>query len=158
MSPGLRIGWVVAPEPVIKRLADVKMQTDYGSSAISQEIVAHWLSSGLYETHIFELRKKLKTRAEFTEKILAKKFGNIATWEKSKGGFYIWLRFNEPVINKELFLKLLKRNVLINPGYIYDSTDYHHIRLSYAYASFEELETGLDNIIRIISTSLETKY
>ena len=45
LSPGLRIGWVVAPEPVIKRLADVKMQTDYGSSAISQEIVAHWLSS-----------------------------------------------------------------------------------------------------------------
>lgn len=154
LSPGLRIGWVVAPEPVIKRLADIKMQTDYGSSAVSQEIVAHWLSSGLYETHLSELRNKLKIRAEFTEKILEKKLGNIATWKKSKGGFYIWLRFNEPVVNKQLFLNLLKKNVLINPGYIYDSTDYHHIRLSYAYASFEELERGLNNLIEITLESL----
>lgn len=158
LSPGLRIGWVVAPEPVIKRLSDIKMQTDYGSSAVSQEIVAHWLSSGLYETHLSELRNKLKVRAEFVEKILADQFGDVATWKKSKGGFYIWLRFNEPVVNKELFLNLLKRNVLINLGYIYDSTDHHHIRLSYAYASFEELETGLDTLIRIIRISLQTKY
>ncbi|MDA6162105.1 aminotransferase class I/II-fold pyridoxal phosphate-dependent enzyme, partial [Escherichia coli] len=36
LSPGLRIGWVAAPEPVIDRLADLKMQTDYGSSSLSQ--------------------------------------------------------------------------------------------------------------------------
>ncbi len=36
VSPGLRIGWVTGPEPVIERLADIKMQTDYGSSALSQ--------------------------------------------------------------------------------------------------------------------------
>lgn len=153
LSPGLRIGWVVAPEPVIKRLADIKMQTDYGSSAVSQEIVAHWLSSGLYETHLSELRKNLKVRTEFTENILEKQFADIATWEKSKGGFYIWLRFNEPLVNKQLFLNLLKKNILINPGYIYDSTDHHHIRLSYAYASFEELETGLDSLIEMIHKS-----
>ncbi|MGQ0440562.1 aminotransferase class I/II-fold pyridoxal phosphate-dependent enzyme, partial [Bacillus sp. B-TM1] len=46
LSPGLRIGWVVAPSPVIERLSDIKMQTDYGSSAFSQEIVSYWISSG----------------------------------------------------------------------------------------------------------------
>ncbi|CAD2071490.1 aminotransferase-like domain-containing protein [Jeotgalicoccus meleagridis] len=143
LSPGLRIGWVVGPEAVIKRLADIKMQTDYGSSAISQEIVSYFLSSGMYETHLSDLREKLKERAEFTERILAENFSDIATWKKPKGGFYIWLRFNKAIVNKQLFLNLIKRNILINPGYIYDSTDYHHIRLSYAYASFEELETGL---------------
>ncbi|GGA28541.1 aminotransferase-like domain-containing protein [Psychrobacillus lasiicapitis] len=152
LSPGLRIGWVVAPEPVINRLADIKMQTDYGSSAFSQEIVAYWLSSGLYEEHVTRLRKQLKERALFVETILEKDFGRIATWKKSDGGFYIWLRFNEPFVNKTLFLKLIKQNVLINPGYIYDSQDLHHIRLSYAYANLEELKEGLyillSNIIR----------
>ena len=38
ISPGLRIGWIVGPEPVIQRLSDIKMQTDYGSSTISQQI------------------------------------------------------------------------------------------------------------------------
>jgi GntR family transcriptional regulator of abcA and norABC len=45
-SPGLRVGWIVGPEPVIERLADIKMQTDYGTSALSQGIAAEWLSGG----------------------------------------------------------------------------------------------------------------
>lgn len=151
LSPGLRIGWVVAPEPVINRLADIKMQTDYGSSAFSQEIVAHWLSTDLYERHVVSLRQQLKERALFVEAILEKDFGQIATWEKPMGGFYIWLRFNEPVVNKALFLKLIKTNVLINPGYIYDPSDLYHIRLSYAYASLEELKDGL----HILLTSID---
>lgn len=79
LSPGLRIGWIVGLEAVIKRLADIKMQTDYGSSAIS----AYFLSSGMYETHLSDLREKLKERAEFTERILVENFSDIATWKKT---------------------------------------------------------------------------
>ncbi|WP_144510117.1 PLP-dependent aminotransferase family protein [Bacillus sp. FJAT-22090] len=151
LSPGLRIGWVVGPEPVINRLADIKMQTDYGSSAFSQEIVAYWMSKGLYEQHIVELRQQLKKRAMFVEAILKKDFSQVATWETSKGGFYIWLRFNEPLVNKALFLNLIKQNVLINPGYIYDPNDLHHIRLSYAYEPYKQLEEGLGILLNYIS-------
>lgn len=151
LSPGLRIGWVVAPPPVIERLADIKMQTDYGSSAFSQEIVAHWLSTGLYENHLGQLREQLKIRAEFVEKILYQKFQSLANWEKPEGGFFIWLKFKKPIVNKALFLNLLKQNVLINPGYIYETRDLYHIRLSYAYASLEELEKGLDILFEVCS-------
>lgn len=147
LSPGLRIGWVVAPSPVIERLADIKMQTDYGSSAFSQEIAAHWISSGLYEKHLIDLREQLKRRARFTEELLEQTFKNMATWKTSEGGFYIWLKFQQPVVNKALFLNLLHHNVLINPGYIYEPSDLQHIRLSYAYASLEDLKQGL-NILR----------
>lgn len=143
LSPGLRIGWVVAPSPVIRRLADIKMQTDYGSSAFSQEIVAHWISTGLYEKHLIKLREQLKRRATFVEDILEQQFQKIAWWKKSEGGFYIWIRFHEPIVNKALFLNLLNENVLINPGYIYETKDLHHIRLSYTYASLEEIKKGL---------------
>ncbi len=149
LSPGLRIGWVVAPSPVIERLADIKMQTDYGSSALSQEIVAHWISTGLYENHLNNLREQLKRRATFVENILEQQFNKIATWKKPEGGFYIWLRFNKPIVNKALFLNLLKQNLLINPGYIYDPRDLHHVRLSYAYASLEELKLGLTYLIEL---------
>lgn len=47
LSPGLRIGWVVGPESVINRLADLKMQSDYGSSTLSQLVAAEWLSLSL---------------------------------------------------------------------------------------------------------------
>lgn len=146
LSPGLRIGWVVAPSPVIKRLADIKMQMDYGSSAISQEIVAYWLTSGLYEKHIEQLKIELKRRAALMENLLEKYFKEIASWGSSKGGFYIWLKFNHPIVTTEFFMKLLKHKVLINPGYIYEAKDSYHIRLSYAYASDTELNQGIQKI------------
>ena len=62
---------------------------------------------------------------------------------------YIWLRFHEPIVNKALFLNLINKNVLINPGYIYETRDLHHIRLSYAYASFEELKEGLNILLEL---------
>lgn len=38
LAPGLRIGWMIAPEPVVQRLGDVKMQIDYGASSLSQQV------------------------------------------------------------------------------------------------------------------------
>ncbi|WP_313892149.1 PLP-dependent aminotransferase family protein [Psychrobacillus sp.] len=150
LSPGLRIGWLVAPEPVIHRLADVKMQMDYGSSGFSQQIVAHWLTTDLYEKHLEKLREQLKTRANFVIEILLQYFKEVATWETPIGGFYIWLRFNEPIVNKAFFQQLIKQNVLINPGYLYDPKDFHHIRLSYAYATLEELKEGLQLVLQVV--------
>lgn len=149
-SAGLRIGWIVGPKAVITRLADIKMQTDYGSSAFSQELVTYWLNSGQYELHTKNLRNELQNRAQFTEKILTNHFQSIATWETPRGGFYIWLRFNKPIITKQLFRLLINEQILINPGYIYDINDAYHIRLSYAYATYEQLELGLKRLSQII--------
>lgn len=148
-SPGLRIGWLIGPTTVIERLADIKMQTDYGSSAISQEIVLHWLQSGKYERHIVGLRQALQQRANFVEQLLHEKLKAIASWERSKGGFYIWLKFHAPIVDKAFFIKLLQYNVLINPGYIYDAQDTQHIRLSYAYATPEELQYGIEMLVQV---------
>lgn len=43
--------------------------------------------------------------------------------------------------------------MLINPGYIYQPNDFHHLRFSYAYATFEQLEEG----IKILTTLVQSK-
>ncbi|BDH60392.1 GntR family transcriptional regulator [Lysinibacillus sp. PLM2] len=154
-SPGLRIGWVVAPTPVIKRMADIKMQLDYGSSAVSQEIVSYWLTSGLYEKHIEQLKVELKRRAHLMENLLERYFANVASWESSKGGFYIWLKFNDPIVTTAFFMKCLKHKVLINPGYIYEPKDAYHIRLSYAYASDEQLKLGIQMMYKEVIQAIK---
>ncbi len=63
------------------------MQTDYGSSAISQEIVRHWLQSGKYEKHIINLRQQLQQRADLVEAILTEKFCDMAEWLSQKEAF-----------------------------------------------------------------------
>lgn len=156
MSPGLRVGWVVGPESVIKRLADIKMQTDYGSSALSQAVVNHWLISDLYEDHTKKLRLQLKERADFMEQLLEKHFKEFATWQSPSGGFYIWLQFSKPIITKQLFLELVAQKILINPGYIYEPNNFHYLRLSYAYASFEEMKKGIEIIATLVKKTVES--
>ena len=152
LSPGLRIGWIVGPEPVIERLADVKMQNDYGSSSLSQWTAAEWFASGLYQQHLEEVRKALRIRREAACKSLQTHFADIATWQVPTGGFYIWLSLTHPLSMQKLFNLALNEGLLIHPGSIYDYLSNRHLRLSYSYASLSEMKEGLYRLSVIIKT------
>lgn len=150
LSPGLRIGWIAGPITVIEHLADIKMQTDYGSSALSQHLVAEWLASGQYAKHLDWLRNELRDRRDFTLSLLNQDFKGIAEWQIPEGGFYIWLKLCKPIVNPTLFQQAIKENILINPGFIYEPNNNTHLRLSYSYASKEQLVYGLQTLAKII--------
>lgn len=150
LSPGLRIGWIAGPEPIIEHLADLKMQNDYGSSSLSQWTAAEWLKSGLYKQHLTNLRLKLILRRQAALDVLHKYYTDLAVWNIPQGGFYIWLTLYNPVSLPKLFKAALEENLLINPGNIYDYLSSRHLRLSYSYASIEELTDGLCRLARLI--------
>lgn len=159
VSPGLRIGWIIGPEPVVDRLADIKMQTDYGASSLSQAVVEKWLSSGLYQQHMENLRQQLRHRRTIAVKALEQFLGDYADWEVPKGGFYIWVRLKRELPLKALFAAALKAGILLNPGHLYEGENNRHIRISYAFASLEDLETGifrLSVLIKDMSNHFET--
>jgi GntR family transcriptional regulator, regulator for abcA and norABC len=140
---------------VIDRLADIKMQTDYGASSISQWAVAEWLSSGLYGLHLEQMRTSLRMRRDTALQVLEEKFTGIAEWQKPAGGFYIWLRLPSTISLRELFDTALKEGILLNPGNLYDPNSLYHLRLSYAYASLDQLEEGLNKLAEIIKKLLK---
>lgn len=150
VSPGLRIGWVVGPEAVISRLADIKMQTDYGSSSLSQWVAAEWFSTGLYEEHLTQVREQLKERRQIALQTLIRHFSEIAEWNEPKGGFYIWLRILPKINTRELFKKAMEHGILLNPGNVYDVHASQFLRISYSYASASDLEKGLQLLSTII--------
>lgn len=152
LSPGLRIGWIVGPEPVVEHLADIKMQTDYGSSSLSQWAAVEWFSSGLYYKHLTEVRKQLKTRRDFTLDTLNKYFSEIAVWEKPTGGFYIWLRLLPSLSMRKLFEMALTEGILLNPGNVYNHQAEQFLRISYSYASLSNIEDGLKRLSKIVKT------
>lgn len=149
VSPGLRIGWGVGPEPVIDRLADIKMQTDYGSSALSQWAACQWLSNGRYEKHLMGLRKELKIRRDAALCFLEMYVKDIAEWRVPEGGFYILVTFHKPLAVKQLFSRAIETGVLINPGALYLPEDRQSLRLSYSYAPLPDLEKGIKTIADI---------
>lgn len=155
LSPGLRIGWIVGPETVINRLSDIKMQMDYGSSSLSQLVVSKWFEKDYYQDHLSNVRGHLKKRRDFTLQVLNQYFSSIATWETPKGGFYVWVKLNDKVSMAKVFDAAFNRNVLIYPGYIYGTGESQTFRISYSYASFDQLEMGIkilaEEIVKLIS-------
>ena len=67
-----------------------------------------------------------------------------------RGGFYIWLRLKGKVPVDQLFQNMLKEQILINPGTVYDFGKNQAIRLSYAYAGEEELKKGIKKLAAAI--------
>ncbi|WP_018704849.1 PLP-dependent aminotransferase family protein [Siminovitchia fordii] len=149
IAPGLRIGWLAGPETVVKRLSDVRMQTDYGSSYISQLLVREVLASGLYEKHLIKVRGRLKEKRDFLLYLLNKYFTDDAIWEKPAGGFFIRVVLKEKINLHRLYKECLNRSILINPGFIYNDPA-PSIRLSYAYATEKEMEEGIIQLKKII--------
>lgn len=150
LSPGLRIGWIVGPEPVIERLSDIKMQTDYGSSSLSQRVAAEWLTSGLYQKHLENVREQLKIRRSFVLHVLETELEGLAEWSVPAGGFFIWLMILPPVSMKTLYAKALSKGILFNSGAIYGQERGDYMRLSYAFASCEDLKKGITQLSGLI--------
>lgn len=151
LAPGLRIGWVIAAEPIIQRLGDAKMQMDYGASSLSQLVFTEFLQSGMYDEYLVDLKAELRKRRDNALTTLNKYFKDIATWDEPIGGFYIWLTFNENVDVENLFEDALNVGILLNPGDIYDFRKNRSVRLSFAYVTCEEFEKALQKISKLIS-------
>ncbi|MER0469316.1 PLP-dependent aminotransferase family protein [Bacillus cabrialesii subsp. cabrialesii] len=143
LSPGLRIGWVVANEQVINHLADIKSQTDYGTSSISQLIAYEWLKDNLYRDYLIEIRRELKFKREIMISSLHQHLSSLASWDIPKGGLFIWIKIEVNISIQRLYLDMLNEGVLINPGYIYGKRYRNYIRLSFSYASEDEIRHSI---------------
>ncbi|MCY8957893.1 PLP-dependent aminotransferase family protein [Bacillus cereus] len=150
LSPGLRIGWIIGPEPVIDRLSDIKMQTDYGSSSLSQRVAAEWINEGFYEEHVANVRMHLKERRQIMIRALNKYCADIASWDIPSGGVFIWLKVVHNIPMKKLFSEALSKGILLNPGRIYEEESDQYIRLSYGYASPEQMTYGVKLLSELI--------
>ncbi|MCM3786087.1 PLP-dependent aminotransferase family protein [Neobacillus mesonae] len=156
VSPGMRIGWVTGPMTVIKRLADIKMQTDYGASSLAQDAASIWLNEGYHERHLLRIRQELKRRRDVLLGLLDRYFADIAEWNTPQGGFYVWVRLRNGIKSDKLFRKALSEGILINPGNIYDRMEQHYVRLSYAFASLTDLEHGVHTLSRLVRSELKS--
>lgn len=149
-SPGLRLGWLVGPESVVQRLADVKMQMDYGVSVLTQQVGEELFRSGLYYEGVGEIRRQLRERRDLMLQLLERYFSDLADWTPPAGGFFIWVRLKNRLSSEQLFNRALKERLLILPGSVYDMGYSSAIRLTFGYLSPEEMERGVKRLSEIL--------
>lgn len=127
---------------------------DYGTSSLSQNVTTELLSSGLYHQHNDIMRKNVKIRRDTALAALKKYFTGMGTWNIPRGGYFIWLKLNEGISMYELFTKALSRKVLVHPGDLYEFHSNQYLRISYSYASLEEIEYGIKVLSELVAEQI----
>lgn len=153
LAPGLRVGWLVGPSAVVARLADIKMQMDYGASSLSQMTLTALFRAPDFDAAQTTLRDRLRERRDAALAALTAELTGLATWNRPTGGFYIWVQLPAQVELNRLFQAALQAGVLINPGTVYGTTE-RALRLSYAYATPADFRQGVRVLARLIQDQL----
>lgn len=152
LFPGLRIGWAVAPEPVMKKFVLLKQITDLHVNTDSQILIDHYLRKGLYEPHLKQILPIYKQKRDTAIKVLSKEKGLIQ-FERPEGGFYLWCRIPYPVSQKKLLALCADQGMIYTPGTVFfpqESDGEHWLRLNYTYETMERLTEGLNLLIKAV--------
>jgi DNA-binding transcriptional MocR family regulator len=152
LSPGLRVGWIVAPRPMIRRLVLVKQASDLNSATINQ-MVMHRLAETAYADRAERASAHYRRRRDAMLTALARHMPEGATWTRPNGGLFVWVRLAEDVDSARLLDRAVKEaGVAFVPGaaFFHDGRGRNTMRLSYSLASEAEIEEGIARLARLI--------
>ncbi len=146
-APGLRIGWIMGPNPVIERLADAKQQFDFGHSSISQWIGNQFLSSTFLDEQLLLVRSYLKRRRDVIAKELTHYFHDQVEFHLPMGGIHLWCQFKEDINENRLLENSIKEGVIFAPGSTL-GTKKGCIRLTYSKRDEAMIQQGIQRLYR----------
>ncbi len=152
LSPGLRVGWIVAPRPMIRRLVLVKQASDLNSSNINQ-MVMHRLAETEFTSRVTTARAHYRRRRDVMLAALQRHMPEGVTWTQPGGGLFVWVRLPEGADAASLLDRAVnEENVAFVPGaaFFFDGRGRNTLRLSYSLPSEAEIEDGIARLAKLI--------
>jgi 2-aminoadipate transaminase len=116
LTPGLRIGWAVAPAEIRQRLVQAKQGADLHTSTFDQMIANDIAQRGILKVHVRRLRETYGKRMHTMLDALAEFWPDACSWTKPEGGLFLWARAPEKIDALELLKVALERKVAFVPG------------------------------------------
>jgi len=156
--PGLRVGWVLGPRPLLDRLRSAKEAADLHTDQLSQAVLLEFAVSGRLERH---RERVLRAGAERLAATLegCREFLPAGTrWSWPEGGMNIWVRLPEPLDAGELLARAQREGVAFRPGRYFAVSRFEPgaLRLSFAGLTPEQIRTGLGILGRVIAGEIES--
>jgi len=148
LAPGLRLGWVIAPAEVIRRLVQAKQGTDLHTATFNQ-IVAHEISkAGFIDTHILTIRKIYGERRDVMLAGMDRFFPAEMNWTHPQGGLFLWGVMPDYLNSADVLKDAVKREVAFVPGEpFYPCGGGHNtMRINFSNASPEMILEGISRL------------
>ena len=146
VAPGLRVGWICASRPLVRRLVLVKQASDLNMPAINQMVVHRLVADGRHAELIARARSRYRAKRDAMLAALAAYMPPSISWTRPEGGFFIWLTLPAGVSGASLLTRAVdEARVAFVPGaaFFHDGSGENTIRLSYSLPDISAIETGV---------------
>ncbi|MER3457439.1 MAG: aminotransferase [Chloroflexota bacterium] len=159
LAPGLRLGWVVAPEEVIAKLVQLKQGMDLHTSTFNQMVAYEVARGGFLDEHVRLIRRVYRERRDVMLAALERYFPPGVRWTHPQGGLFLWVTLPEGVDTTEMLPQAIEEKVAYVPGADFFALGGGHntMRLNFSNACPERIEEGIRRLVRVVARQLEIK-
>ncbi len=159
LAPGLRLGWVVAPEDVIARMVQAKQGTDLHTSTFDQMLAHEVARGGFMDLHVRRLREVYGRRCNLMLTCLERAFPRASgvRWTRPQGGLFLWLILPGTLDADRLLPEALAQKVAFVPGSAFHPLGGggNTMRLNFSNATDAMIEEGIARLGRVVTQHLE---
>jgi 2-aminoadipate transaminase len=158
LSPGIRLGWAVAPPPVMEKIVLGKQASDLCSSTLTQYFVREYFAEGRWREYIDSLAELYRQRRDTMVEALREFFPAEATWTEPEGGLFIWATLPDFIDTGDLLARALRDDVAFVPGqaaYVADGRGRNSMRLNFSGVGEAEIREGVRRIGKVIAEQMQ---
>ncbi|NTU45449.1 MAG: PLP-dependent aminotransferase family protein [Chlorobiaceae bacterium] len=154
LGPGLRLGWMLAPEEIYNKCELIKQSADACSPSFTQVIADTFIRSGQIDSYIASVRQEYKRRAAAMVAALREHLPDYVEWNEPRGGFYIWLTLPEGCDASRILQIAIEGGAVFVIGRTFDPEPSvvrnNTLRLSYCNNTPDQIAEGIPIIARAI--------
>ena len=159
VAPGLRLGWICAPRPIMDKLVVAKQASDLHSNSLCQRIVHRYLTNHNLDEHIATIVAAYKGQRDAMVQAIESHFPPEVTFTRPQGGMFLWATLPAGLSALDLFERAAAQKVAFVPGtpFFTDGGGVRNMRLNFSNAPEDKIEEGIRRLGTIMKQSLTQK-
>ncbi|MDB5763350.1 MAG: PLP-dependent aminotransferase family protein [Herminiimonas sp.] len=156
LTPGIRLGYVVAPLPLVRKLEQAKQAADLHTAQLTQMVVHEVIKDGFLKEHIPTIRTLYADQCRAMLDALAEFFPAGATWTRPEGGMFIWATLPKHIDSMKLLDEAVAQNVAFVPGapFYANTPESNTLRLSFVTVPPEKIREGVAKLGKLIAAKM----
>ena len=160
LSPGLRVGWMIAPPELLSRAVMCKQFSDAHTSTFAQATAAQYLKAGRMPATLDKVRQVYAVRAQTMCDALRQNLGDAISFVQPQGGLFVWASLTGAggkVKDGNAFAKMaIEKGVAFVPGtpFFCQNPDHSTLRFSFATVGEDKILEGVDRLKQAMDASV----
>ena len=156
LTPGFRLGYIVAPSELCPKLLQAKQASDLHTPIFNQRVVHEVVRSGFLDQHVPTIRARYRAQRDAMDAALHRHMPAGTAWRAPRGGMFFWLRLPEGLDAMQLLEPAVAAGVAYVPGapFFAQASDPRALRLSYVTLSPADIAQGVATLGRVLHEAL----